>query len=135
MRGTACWARRCRCAGSGTQYPLLPLSHAVVPAHQHCLCHAAMCKHNAVCGACMQGLSLLEVRLSKWELRRLLSGPYDECSAVVQINAGAGGGGGWDGWLRVRWVVEAAVARGWAGSGQRIGDPAARPDFSPKHPL
>ncbi len=29
--------------------------------------------------------------LDQWELQRLLSGPYDKNSAVVTINAGAGG--------------------------------------------
>ena len=37
------------------------------------------------------GLHKLEVEISRWELERLLSGPYDEEGAVLSINAGAGG--------------------------------------------
>ncbi len=37
------------------------------------------------------GLDLLSQDLDRWELERLLSGPYDKDGAVVSINAGAGG--------------------------------------------
>ena len=36
-------------------------------------------------------LSAVRVDLDRWELERLLSGPYDKEGAVVSINAGAGG--------------------------------------------
>ncbi len=37
------------------------------------------------------GLEKLRLDLDRWELERLLSGPYDKEGAVVSINAGAGG--------------------------------------------
>jgi len=37
------------------------------------------------------GLFSLRVDLDRWELERLLSGPYDKGGAVLSINAGAGG--------------------------------------------
>ncbi len=37
------------------------------------------------------GLSSLSKDLDRWELERLLSGPYDKEGAVLSINAGAGG--------------------------------------------
>ncbi len=37
------------------------------------------------------GLDLLKENLNKWEVERLLSGEYDKGSAVISINAGAGG--------------------------------------------
>lgn len=36
-------------------------------------------------------LSQLTEDLNRWELQRLLSGPYDQAGAVLSINAGAGG--------------------------------------------
>ncbi|MFN9637864.1 MAG: peptide chain release factor 2 [Synechococcaceae cyanobacterium] len=38
-----------------------------------------------------QGLRQLRTELDRWELERLLSGPYDKEGAVISINAGAGG--------------------------------------------
>ena len=38
-----------------------------------------------------QGLDQLSKELDRWELERLLSGPYDKEGAVLSINAGAGG--------------------------------------------
>jgi len=38
-----------------------------------------------------QGLRRLRTDLDRWELERLLSGPYDKEGAVISINAGAGG--------------------------------------------
>jgi peptide chain release factor 2 len=38
-----------------------------------------------------QGLRSLRADLDRWELERLLSGPYDKEGAVLSINAGAGG--------------------------------------------
>ncbi|TVS04391.1 MAG: peptide chain release factor 2 [Cyanobium sp. PLM2.Bin73] len=38
-----------------------------------------------------QGLQGLRAELDRWELERLLSGPYDKEGAVISINAGAGG--------------------------------------------
>ncbi len=38
-----------------------------------------------------QGLQRLRGELDRWELERLLSGPYDKEGAVISINAGAGG--------------------------------------------
>ncbi len=37
------------------------------------------------------GLQKLKQELERWEMERLLSGPYDKESAVLSINAGAGG--------------------------------------------
>ncbi len=37
------------------------------------------------------GLQTLKAELDRWELERLLSGPYDKEGAVISINAGAGG--------------------------------------------
>ncbi len=37
------------------------------------------------------GLKKLRLDLDRWELERLLSGPYDQEGAVLSINAGAGG--------------------------------------------
>jgi peptide chain release factor 2 len=37
------------------------------------------------------GLQSLKAALDRWELERLLSGPYDKEGAVISINAGAGG--------------------------------------------
>jgi peptide chain release factor 2 len=37
------------------------------------------------------GLQTLRGELDRWELERLLSGPYDKEGAVISINAGAGG--------------------------------------------
>ena len=37
------------------------------------------------------GLQRLRTDLDRWELERLLSGPYDKEGAVISINAGAGG--------------------------------------------
>ncbi len=37
------------------------------------------------------GLQQLKSDLDRWELERLLSGPYDKGGAVISINAGAGG--------------------------------------------
>ncbi|MEI6030188.1 MAG: peptide chain release factor 2 [Synechococcaceae cyanobacterium ELA739] len=37
------------------------------------------------------GLQSLKADLDRWELERLLSGPYDKEGAVISINAGAGG--------------------------------------------
>jgi peptide chain release factor 2 len=37
------------------------------------------------------GLQNLKAELDRWELERLLSGPYDKEGAVISINAGAGG--------------------------------------------
>ena len=36
-------------------------------------------------------LAQLDERLERWELRRLLCGPYDQLGALVSISAGAGG--------------------------------------------
>jgi len=36
-------------------------------------------------------LKILRADLDRWELQRLLSGPYDKGGAVISINAGAGG--------------------------------------------
>ena len=38
-----------------------------------------------------RGLQRLRTDLDRWELERLLSGPYDKEGAVISINAGAGG--------------------------------------------
>jgi peptide chain release factor 2 len=38
-----------------------------------------------------RGLQTLRTDLDRWELERLLSGPYDKEGAVISINAGAGG--------------------------------------------
>ena len=38
-----------------------------------------------------QALQKLRADLDRWELERLLSGPYDKEGAVISINAGAGG--------------------------------------------
>jgi peptide chain release factor 2 len=38
-----------------------------------------------------EGLRTLRGALDRWELERLLSGPYDKEGAVISINAGAGG--------------------------------------------
>ncbi|MFO8236848.1 MAG: peptide chain release factor 2 [Prochlorococcaceae cyanobacterium] len=38
-----------------------------------------------------RGLQTLRADLDRWELERLLSGPYDKEGAVISINAGAGG--------------------------------------------
>ncbi len=38
-----------------------------------------------------QSLQTLKADLDRWELERLLSGPYDKEGAVISINAGAGG--------------------------------------------
>ncbi|MBM5804377.1 MAG: peptide chain release factor 2 [Cyanobacteria bacterium K_DeepCast_35m_m2_155] len=38
-----------------------------------------------------KGLQALRADLDRWELERLLSGPYDKEGAVISINAGAGG--------------------------------------------
>ena len=38
-----------------------------------------------------QALQQLRADLDRWELERLLSGPYDREGAVISINAGAGG--------------------------------------------
>jgi peptide chain release factor 2 len=38
-----------------------------------------------------RGLQALRADLDRWELERLLSGPYDKEGAVITINAGAGG--------------------------------------------
>ncbi|MDI9407544.1 MAG: PCRF domain-containing protein, partial [Chitinophagaceae bacterium] len=38
-----------------------------------------------------KGLQGLRAELDRWELERLLSGPYDKEGAVISINAGAGG--------------------------------------------
>ena len=38
-----------------------------------------------------KGLNQLRLDLERWELERLLSGPYDKGGAVLSINAGAGG--------------------------------------------
>ena len=37
------------------------------------------------------GLDQLHIDLDRWELERLLSGPYDKEGVVLSINAGAGG--------------------------------------------
>tara|TARA_Y100001968_G_scaffold321012_1_gene354780 strand:- start:445 stop:1506 length:1062 start_codon:yes stop_codon:yes gene_type:complete len=38
-----------------------------------------------------EGLDQLLIELDRWELERLLSGPYDKEGAILSINAGAGG--------------------------------------------
>lgn len=42
-------------------------------------------------GEANSGLQTLKADLDRWELERLLSGPYDKEGAVISINAGAGG--------------------------------------------
>jgi peptide chain release factor 2 len=42
-------------------------------------------------GEANDGLQTLKGDLDRWELERLLSGPYDKEGAVISINAGAGG--------------------------------------------
>ncbi len=42
-------------------------------------------------GEANDGLQALRTELDRWELERLLSGPYDKEGAVISINAGAGG--------------------------------------------
>ncbi len=42
-------------------------------------------------GEAQAGLNELTLELDRWELERLLSGPYDKEGAVLSINAGAGG--------------------------------------------
>jgi len=42
-------------------------------------------------GEANDGLQRLKGDLDRWELERLLSGPYDKEGAVISINAGAGG--------------------------------------------
>ena len=55
------------------------------------------------------GLKTLKEDLDRWELQRLLSGEYDKLSAVISINAGAGGTDAQD-WVEIllrmysRWV-------------------------------
>ena len=60
------------------------------------------------------GLITLKEDLDRWELQRLLSGEYDNLSAVVSINAGAGGTDAQD-WVEIllrmysRWVEQHAM--------------------------
>jgi peptide chain release factor 2 len=42
-------------------------------------------------GQARASLQQLSTSLDKWELRMLLSGPYDEAGALLSITAGAGG--------------------------------------------
>ncbi|SVE26583.1 uncharacterized protein METZ01_LOCUS479437, partial [marine metagenome] len=57
------------------------------------------------------GLTTLKEDLDRWELQRLLSGEYDKLSAVISINAGAGGTDAQD-WVEIllrmysRWVEQ-----------------------------
>ncbi len=57
------------------------------------------------------GLKTLKEDLDRWELQRLLSGEYDRLSAVISINAGAGGTDAQD-WVEIllrmysRWVEQ-----------------------------
>ena len=57
------------------------------------------------------GLITLKEDLDRWELQRLLSGEYDKLSAVISINAGAGGTDAQD-WVEIllrmysRWVEQ-----------------------------
>ncbi len=57
------------------------------------------------------GLKSLKEDLDRWELQRLLSGEYDKLSAVISINAGAGGTDAQD-WVEIlfrmyaRWVEQ-----------------------------
>ena len=57
------------------------------------------------------GLKTLKEDLDRWELQRLLSGEYDKLSAVISINAGAGGTDAQD-WVEIllrmysRWVEQ-----------------------------
>lgn len=39
----------------------------------------------------LAGLSALDLKLERWELRRLLAGPHDARGAVLTVQAGAGG--------------------------------------------
>ncbi len=61
-----------------------------------------------------KGLLILKDELDKWELQRLLNGEYDKLSAVVSINAGAGGTDAQD-WVEIllrmysRWVERHAM--------------------------
>jgi peptide chain release factor 2 len=59
------------------------------------------------------GLRALRSDLDRWELERLLSGPYDEGGAVLTINAGAGGTDAQD-WalMLMRMYTRWAEARG-----------------------
>ena len=60
------------------------------------------------------GLITLKEDLDRWELQRLLSGEYDKLSAVISINAGAGGTDAQD-WVEIllrmysRWVEQHAM--------------------------
>ena len=60
------------------------------------------------------GLKTLKEDLDRWELQRLLSGEYDKLSAVISINAGAGGTDAQD-WVEIllrmysRWVEQHAM--------------------------
>lgn len=42
-------------------------------------------------GEAKTNISQLNQELDRWELQKLLSGPYDESGAILSINAGAGG--------------------------------------------
>ena len=46
------------------------------------------------------GLNKLKQELDRWEIERLLSGPYDKEGAVLSINAGAGGTDAQD-WVQI----------------------------------
>lgn len=46
---------------------------------------------NALIREAYDNLQILDQELDRWELQRLLSGPYDAGGAVLTINAGAGG--------------------------------------------
>ncbi len=46
---------------------------------------------NELLDEAQSGLHQLRVELDRWELERLLSGPYDKEGVVLSINAGAGG--------------------------------------------
>lgn len=65
----------------------------------------------------LQTLAGLGARLDKWELQRLLSGPYDERGARLTLSAGAGGVDAMD-WtemlerMYIRWVSLLGATRG-----------------------
>lgn len=45
---------------------------------------------SSLLGQARTSLQQLSTQLDKWELRMLLSGPYDEAGALLSITAGAG---------------------------------------------
>lgn len=63
---------------------------------------------------CAQNLNEMEKALSKFEIKQMLSGEYDEADAILTINAGAGGTDAQD-WasLLLRMYTRWAESKGW----------------------